>query len=162
MMNNTKHTNRNSNVQLSLFPDLELTREAGKEKSEPDHDLEEFLARYDHSELFNRLAQSDFRRGFHLKAQDKAYIKEKGLNAIRKHAEDFVAKRLAPAFIPNDGKQTPMRGHPVFIAQHATGCCCRGCFSKWHQIPGGRQLTEREQQYAVSVLMEWIKKEYSL
>ena len=73
--------------------------------------------------------------------------------------EYFVAKRLAPAVIPNDGKQTPMRGHPVFIAQHATGCCCRGCFFKWHHIPTGRQLTEEEQQYAVAVLMTWIEKQ---
>ena len=83
---------------------------------------------------------------------------EKGLETIRKHAEDFVAKRLAPAVIPNDGKQTPMRGHPVFIAQHATGCC-RGCFFKWHHIPAGRQLTREEQQYAVAVLMAWIEKQ---
>lgn len=38
---------------------------------------------------------------------------------IRQHAQDFIAKREAPAFIPNDGKQTPMKGHPVFIAQHS-------------------------------------------
>ena len=57
----------------------------------------------------------------------------------------FIRKRLAPAVIPNDGKQTPMRGHPVFIAQHATGCCCRGCFEKWHRIPAGRELTDEEQ-----------------
>lgn len=84
---------------------------------------------------------------------------EKGLETIRKHAEDFVAKRLAAAVIPNNGKQTPMRGHPVFIAQHATGCCCRGCFFKWHHIPAGRQLTREEQQYAVAVLMAWIEKQ---
>ena len=99
------------------------------------------------------------RKRFHLSKKDKEYIAEKGLATIRKHAEDFVAKRLAPAVIPNDGKQTPMRGHPVFIAQHATGCCCRGCFFKWHHIPTGRQLTEEEQQYAVAVLMTWIEKQ---
>ena len=49
--------------------------------------------------------------------------------------------------------------YPVFIAQHATGCCCRGCFFKWHHIPAGRQLTEEEQQYAVAVLMAWIEKQ---
>ena len=78
---------------------------------------------------------------------------------IRSHAADFVAKRLAPAVIPNDGKQTPMRGHPVFLAQHATGCSCRGCFAKWHHIPAGRVPTAEEQQYAVSVLMEWITRQ---
>ncbi len=112
-----------------------------------------------HAELFERLAQSDFRRKFHLSQTDLAYIHTKGINTIRQHAADFVAKRLAPAVIPNDGKQTPMRGHPVFVAQHATACCCRGCFAKWHHIPAGRQLTAAEQEYAVSVLMEWIARE---
>ena len=72
---------------------------------------------------------------------------------------DGRAKRLAPAVIPNDGKQTPMRGHPVFLAQHATGCCCRCCFFKWHHIPAGRALTKEEQEYAVAVLMAWIEKQ---
>lgn len=110
-------------------------------------------------ELFARLSQSDFRSRFSLKAKDKAYIQEKGWETIRQHAADFIRKRLAPALIPNDGQQTPMRGHPVFIAQHATGCCCRGCFSKWHHIPAGRELTSEEQQYAVDVIMEWIRRQ---
>lgn len=118
------------------------------------------MSGFNHTELFTHLAQSDFRRSFHLKLADKEYIRKKGLETIQKHAADFVAKRLAPAFIPNDGKQTPMRGHPVFIAQHATACCCRGCFAKWHHIPQGRQLTIEEQAYAVDVLMSWIRKEY--
>ena len=113
--------------------------------------------KYDLTDLFARLAKSDFRSRFHLTKKDKEYIAEKGLPTIRRHAEDFIAKRLAPAVIPNDGKQTPMRGHPVFLAQHATGCCCRGCFYKWHHIPVGRELTKEEQQYAVAVLMAWIE-----
>lgn len=114
---------------------------------------------YDHSELFRRLSQSAFRSRFHLSEKDKAYAREKGRDTLRRHAADFIAKRLAPAIIPNDGKQTPMRGHPVFRAQHATGCCCRGCFYKWHHIPPGRALTAAEQEYAVSVLMAWIDRE---
>lgn len=81
------------------------------------------------------------------------------MDAIRRHAMDFVARRLAPAYIANEGKQTPMHGHPVFIAQHATACCCRGCFAKWHHIPAGHELTAEEQEYAVSVIMAWIRKE---
>lgn len=111
---------------------------------------------YDHSQLFEKLARSEFRSRFHLSEKDRSYIREKGMETIKRHAADFVAKRLAPAFIPNDGKQTPMRGHPVFLAQHATGCCCRGCFYKWHHIPPGRALTTDEKEYAVSVLMAWI------
>ena len=83
------------------------------------------------------------------------------MDTIRSHASDFVRTRLAPAQIPNDGKQTPMRGHPVFLAQHATGCCCRGCLYKWHRIPAGVQLTEEQQEYIVDVLMAWIEREYN-
>lgn len=135
-------------IQLDLFQEAE---ENEKELESP-VDQE-----YDLTDLFARLAKSDFRSRFHLTKKDKEYIAEKGLPTIRRHAEDFIAKRLAPAVIPNDGKQTPMRGHPVFLAQHATGCCCRGCFYKWHHIPVGRELTKEEQQYAVAVLMTWIE-----
>lgn len=85
--------------------------------------------------ILDRLSQSKFRNSFHLKNKDIIYINEKGISKIEEHAYDFISKRLAPAIIPNDGKQTPMRGHPVFIAQHATATCCRGCLAKWHKIP---------------------------
>ena len=112
-----------------------------------------------YKQLFERLENSRFRSRFHLKQNDIDYIHEKGLDTIRKHAEDFITKREAPAYIPNDGKQTPMRGHPVFIGQHATGTCCRSCLEKWHHIPKGRELTETEQKYVVDVIMEWIKRQ---
>ena len=109
--------------------------------------------------LFGRLARSEFRSRFFLNRKEKDMVAEKGMDAIRAHAAEIVAQRLAPADIPNDGKQTPMRHvHPVFQAQHATGCCCRGCFEKWHNIPTGRQLTAEEQSYAVDVIMEWIRR----
>ena len=95
----------------------------------------------------------------HLSEKDKKYVNEKGIDVIRKHAEDFVAKRLAPAFPDNDGKQTPMRGHPVFIAQHACACCCRGCLNKWYRVPAGVELTESQQKRIVNLLVAWIEKE---
>ena len=110
----------------------------------------------DHSELFMRLSQSKFRSSFRLKEKDKKYAAEKGRDKIQDHAKDFIHMRLAPAVIPNDGKQTPMKGHPVFLAQHACACCCRGCLEKWHYIPKGRELTGEEQEYVVDVLMTWI------
>ncbi len=106
--------------------------------------------------LFNALAQSTFRANFKLNAKDLAYLRQKGLSVALDHAEDFVVKRLAPALIANDGKQTPMRGHPVFVAQHATACCCRGCLKQWHQIPQGRALTVAEQAYIVVVIEKWL------
>ncbi|MCI5967405.1 MAG: DUF4186 domain-containing protein [Tenericutes bacterium] len=107
--------------------------------------------------ILDRLSQSKFRNSFHLKNKDIIYINEKGISKIEEHAYDFISKRLAPAIIPNDGKQTPMRGHPVFIAQHATATCCRGCLAKWHKIPEGRPLTKNEVDYIVLVIMTWIK-----
>lgn len=109
--------------------------------------------------LWKRLSQSKFRSSFSLKANDRSYVSEKGMDKVREHACDFIRKRLAPAEIPNDGKQTPMRGHPVFVAQHATATCCRGCLEKWHHIPKGRELTETEQEYIVNVIMKWIDRE---
>lgn len=110
--------------------------------------------------ILERLSKSNFRNKFHLKEKDIKYINDKGINVIREHTYDFVSKRLAPAVIPNDGKQTPMRGHPTFIAQHATGTCCRGCLYKWHKIPIGKELDEKDKQYIVEVIMKWIGKEY--
>ncbi len=111
----------------------------------------------DLDDLFTVLARSTFRAGFKLNARDLRYLQEKGLSEVLSHAEDFVAKRLAPAVIENEGKQTPMLGHPVFVAQHATACCCRGCLHKWHAIPQGRELTLDEQAYIVVVLERWLQ-----
>lgn len=111
----------------------------------------------DLDELFAALAQSDFRRKFRLKGCDLEYLRDKGLPLVMLHAGDFIAKRLAPAIIPNDGQQTPMRGHPVFVAQHATACCCRGCLEQWHRIPPGRELTPEEMQHVLATLERWLK-----
>ena len=106
--------------------------------------------------ILKKLSYSKFRSRFILKEKEINYINEKGLDVIRLHARDFISKRLAPLNIPNDGKQTPMKGHPIFIAQHATACCCRGCLEKWHHFPRGKELTEEQQDYVVDVLMEWV------
>lgn len=110
-------------------------------------------------EKLNSLSKSKFRSSFKLKPKDIEYVREKGLDKIKEHAYDFISKRLAPAYPNNDGKQTPMKGHPVFIGQHATGTCCRTCLYKWHHIPKGRALTKQEQEYVVNLIMTWIKKQ---
>lgn len=108
-------------------------------------------------ELFQALQRSRFRSGFRLNQKDQLYLQQKGLATILEHAEVFIAERLAPAHPINDGQQTPMRGHPVFVAQHATATCCRGCLYKWHQLPVGRALTIEEQAYVVVVIEHWLK-----
>ena len=107
-------------------------------------------------EALVKLQKSAFRAKFHLTEKDKQYVKDKGMNTVREHAADFVRQRLAPAVIPNDGKQTPMRGHPVFVAQHACACCCRGCLNKWYKVPVGTELNENQQERIVNLLMAWI------
>ena len=108
-----------------------------------------------------RLGMSRFRSRFSLNEKEKEYVRTKGMAVIKQHAAEIVRKRLAPAEIRNDGKQTPMRHglHPVFIAQHATACCCRGCFEQWHGIPKGVRLSQSEQGYAVSLITEWIRRQ---
>ena len=106
--------------------------------------------------LWYRLSKSKFRSNFILKKKDINYINEKGIQTIENHARDFIIKRLAPAIILNDGKQTPMKGHPVFIAQHATATCCRNCLYKWHNILPNHKLSEEEINYVLKTIMEWI------
>jgi|SRR5271157_5418534 len=107
-------------------------------------------------ELFERLARSSFRRRFHLGAVEREYLERKGLDAVMSHGEKFIEDRLAPANPPNDDKQTPMRNHWIFVAQHGTATCCRGCLEKWHSIPKGHALTSEEKAYIHSVLRRWL------
>ncbi len=108
------------------------------------------------SQKLASLNRSRFRSKFRLKQKDRDYIAEKGLDIIKNHAFQFIGTRVAPEFPKNDGKQTPMRGHPVFIAQHATATCCRKCIQKWHGIVKGRALNEEEMELILALIMGWI------
>jgi len=110
-------------------------------------------------EILEGLKKSKFRSSFKLKEEDIKYITDKGMDKIKEHAYDFVIKRLSKK-LPNDGKQTPMKGHPVFIAQHATATCCRGCLYKWHKINENKVLDKQEIEYIVNIIMKWISEEY--
>jgi hypothetical protein len=110
-------------------------------------------------DLFEALSGSRFRSKFKLGPKERAYLHTKGRAAVARHAAEMIARRLAPANPARDGKQTPMRGHPVFVAQHATATCCRGCLEKWHGIERGRALSAEEQAYVVNVIASWIERE---
>jgi hypothetical protein len=109
--------------------------------------------------LFTALGGSAFRRRFHLAAKDRAYLEAHGIEPVLVQAEELIARRLAPAAPPNDGKQTPFRGHPVFVAQHATATCCRSCLAKWHDIPRGAALTDEQQAHVIAVIERWLRAE---
>ena len=109
-----------------------------------------------YADMKARFAASAFRSRFRLDSAERAYLAEKGFDAVRFQAEKIVRERLAPARPRNDGRQTPMRGHAVFKAQHATATCCRSCLQKWHGIPAGRALDEHDIAYVVDMIMGWI------
>jgi hypothetical protein len=111
--------------------------------------------------VFNELQNSEFRRSIKLHKKESEYLADKGLDVVLRHAADFIEKRLAPAEPANDGKQTPRRNHPVFVAQHATATCCRSCLEKWHDIPKGRELSDAEKQHVVEIIKKWLS-QYSI
>jgi hypothetical protein len=110
----------------------------------------------DLDEVFRRLAASSFRRKFRLQGRELAYLQTWGLPHVMKQAEELLRKRLAPAVIPNDGRQTPWRNHPVFVAQHATATCCRGCLEKTHGIARGHELSSEELGHALAAIERWL------
>ncbi|MEO8655209.1 MAG: DUF4186 domain-containing protein [Ramlibacter sp.] len=107
--------------------------------------------------VFGALANSAFRRRFQLLPAEADYLRDRGLDTVMDHARDLIERRLAPAAPRNDGRQTPWRGHPVFVAQHATACCCRSCLEKWHAIPRGRELSEEELAHVLRALRRWLQ-----
>ena len=109
--------------------------------------------------ILSSLSHSPFRSRIHLQERELDYLRKKGMGEVLRHAAEFIEKRLAPAFPINDGKQTPRRNHPVFVAQHATATCCRSCLQKWHQIPKARALRAEEQEYIVTVIGAWLSQE---
>jgi len=106
------------------------------------------------------LSKSKFRSSFHLRKYMIDFINQKGMDTVKKHTIDFIEQKLAPSNPVNDGKQTPMKGHPTFIAQHACACCCRNCLYKWHHIPKGKELSRNEKNYIYLLLIKWIENEY--
>jgi hypothetical protein len=109
-------------------------------------------------QLFNVLQRSSFRRRFQVKGKELEYLREKGLDTVLAHGREFLEHRMAPALPANDGKQTPYRNHPIFVSQHATATCCRGCLAKWHGIPKGKALEDSEIRYILLVLRLWLER----
>ena len=115
------------------------------------------------AELLDRrldaIGRQPFRAKFHLRGRERAAAEGSGPARLRSHAYDLISQRLAPAEPYHDGRQTPYRGHPVFVAQHATATCCRSCLQRWHQIPAGRELSRAERSYVADVICRWIDRE---
>lgn len=107
--------------------------------------------------VFAELARIPFRRRFALRGRELAYLQTWGLSHVMKQARDLITKRVAPSDPLNDGRQTPWRNHPVFVAQHATATCCRGCLEKLHGIERGHALTVEEMDHVVGAIGRWLE-----
>lgn len=108
------------------------------------------------SDLFAALQESTFRARFQLSQEERAYLADRSFDTVLLHARQFIVQRLADRAPVNDGRQTPMRGHPVFVAQHATATCCRKCLATWHGIEVDRPLTSDEIEHIVRVIGHWL------
>lgn len=106
--------------------------------------------------LFDRFRSDGFRRRFVLRDRELAYLQRWGIEKVMRDAEQLLRGRVAAAEPKNDGRQTPWRNHPVFVAQHGTATCCRGCIEKWHHIPKGAPLTEEELRHLLEVIRRWL------
>jgi len=111
----------------------------------------------DMDEVFRRLGASTFRRKFRLAGRERAYLETWGAERVMEQAARFIDERLAAAEPRNDGRQTPWRNHPVFVAQHATATCCRGCLEKTHGITKGHALTAEEKAHVLAAIERWLR-----
>jgi predicted Fe-S protein YdhL (DUF1289 family) len=113
----------------------------------------------DLDEIFHRLGRSSFRRKFRLAGRELAYLQTWGIEHVMKQGADLIDQRLAPALPKNDGRQTPWRNHPIFVAQHATATCCRGCLEKTHGITKGHELSPEERQHVLAAIRRWLEEQ---
>lgn len=94
---------------------------------------------------------------FVLGESEREYVTSRGMDILRLHATDFVNKRLASANPNNSGRQTPTKGHPVFIAQHAMGCNDREGLMAYYDIPMNEPLTKEQEEMIVELILRWIE-----
>ncbi|MCD8076620.1 MAG: DUF4186 domain-containing protein [Lachnospiraceae bacterium] len=80
------------------------------------------------------------------------------MESLRQFGMDIIGEQRDRTYYYHVGKRQ-FELAEFFIAQHATGCCCRGCLEKWHRIPKGIELTGKQQEYVVNVLMAWIERQ---
>ncbi len=111
----------------------------------------------DWRKLLEKVAKCDYRAEIDLGAEDIEYINSRGFDMMIKHAQDFVERRLGPARPRNEGKQTPLKGHPLFLAQHATGSDSRRALSEYHGIAEGKELSRQQIDYVTDVVLRWLE-----
>lgn len=113
----------------------------------------------DWKQIKSNLENHEIRHKFDLGDAEREYVRERGMKIIRLHTTDFVKKRLQPASPRNDGRQTPTKGHPVFLAQHATATSSRISMETIHGVPTGEPLTDRQVEWTVDVILQWLEEQ---
>ena len=108
-------------------------------------------------EVFSKLNKTGRINDFSLGASEIEYVTSRGIDILRLHATDFIQKRIAPAEPKNDGHQTPAKGHPVFLAQHACGCNDRDSVEKFFGFNKGVLLKDKEVNLIVDVIVSWLE-----
>ena len=104
-------------------------------------------------EVFSKLNKTGRISNFSLGDAEIEYVSSRGIEILRLHATDFIQKRIAPKEPKNDGHQTPAKGHPVFLAQHACGCNDRDSVEQFFGFKKGSLLKEKEVNLIVDVIV---------
>ena len=104
-----------------------------------------------------QLSKSPLHSDIILSRRDREYYKN-NYNNIYRETEDIVKKYLLHIMSKDTGHIKEW-GHPAYTAMKATGCCCRNCLYKWHNIPTNRRLTDNEVKYITDLMMEWMKRD---
>lgn len=98
--------------------------------------------------------------GLKLGDQDVQVVREIGVDGVKQQAKRIVENKLKEQ-PDNDGSQTPRAGNPVYKAMHACGCSSRKELSRTHRIPAGGEMTDRQVEAVVNLLVRWIVREYN-
>lgn len=110
-------------------------------------------------DILDRLAKSKFRSRFKLRAKELKYIKDKGLDTIRSHACDFIRDRVAPLNLQMMANK-PQCENTRYLSLSTQPPPVAAAVSKnGISSPQHRELTQSEQEYLVSIIMEWINRQ---
>jgi len=95
-----------------------------------------------------------------LNEHDVRVIKEMGIEELKNQAREIVEQKLREQ-PENDGKQTPTAGNPIYKAMHACKSASRKELSRAHRIAAGRDLSDRQVDSVVNLLVRWMVREHN-
>jgi hypothetical protein len=119
------------------------------------HDLESIYFK----DVFKRLKKSSICNKFTLKEHEWNYLANRGLDAVLLEGRSIIIHRFSEDDSNHNCKNSPLRHHPVLVALHATGCCCRSSLFKWHGVDKEMELREKDIFYILLIIKEWFVRE---